>query len=293
MTEITKPLEDALGALVHYSRSVQTQMEEVHRKLDAITEGMMLGFERISRIEQDLLALGSQRSNIYKPSPFSLRSLHPVAAASDDHCFPLGAAQDNTRYPRFVARCEEVLGEPLKALDLGCAGGGLVLDFLLKGHEAYGLEGSNYAKKNQLFQWRWLKDRLATCDVTKPFSVMNGSGSQASFDVITMWEVLEHIRECDLPQLFKNIRDHLSPRGLFCASVATFECSDPVTGAVWHVTIRPREWWEEKLRAAGLEPVEGLFHTRDFPRGSGNGAQDWDALTQPDMGFHIVARVRE
>lgn len=231
-------------------------------------------------------------SIIRKPSPYRLTTGHPVAVKSHDHLFPLGTAQDNTRYPRFIAKCEEVLGGQINALDLGCAGGGLVLDFLSKGHEAIGLEGSDHPKKNQLFQWKWLKDRLHTCDITKPFLISNVGGAPAAFDVISMWEVLEHIEEADLPQLFKNIKTHLSTRGLFIASVATFECSDPVTGAVWHKTVKPKSWWSEKLNASGLELVDGLFSVRDFPRGSGNGPQDWDEINNPEMGFHVVARHR-
>ncbi len=227
-----------------------------------------------------------------RPSPFKLYTAHPVAISSHDHIFPLGTAQDNTHYPRFIARCEEILGKGLNVLDLGCAGGGLVLDFLSRGHEAFGLEGSDYPKTHQLFEWSRLSDRLHTCDITKPFMITDPSRFRASFDVISMWEVLEHIQESSLSQLLSNIRDHLSPRGIFCASVATFECADQATGAVWHVTVKPRQWWIDKLQAAGLEVLEGLFTVKDFPRGSGNGPQDWDALREPHMGFHVVARRR-
>jgi 2-polyprenyl-3-methyl-5-hydroxy-6-metoxy-1,4-benzoquinol methylase len=245
--------------------------------------------DRFNRLEQDMFLLHSPSSLVQSPSPYRLATDYPVALHSHDHVFPLGTAQDNTRYPRFIARCEEVLDGPIRALDLGCAGGGLVLDFLSSGHEAMGLEGSDYPKKNQLFQWRWLKDRLSTCDITKPFSISTNRGRQANFDVVSMWEVLEHIEEADLPQLFRNIKYHLSDRGIFCASVATFECADPATGAIWHKTVKPKSWWYEQLGKAGLKPVDGLFTVRDFPRGSGNGPQDWDELRNPEMGFHIVA----
>jgi hypothetical protein len=45
--------------------------------------------------------------------------------------------------------------------------------------------------------------------------------------------------------------------------------------------------------AAGLVPTGGLFNIKDFPRGSGNGPYDWDAIKNPDLGFHIVARHKE
>ena len=285
-----------LGALVQHAVWLQNQITEIQRKLDvaheticSANETIRANSERFNRLEQDIFMLEDPFSIVRKPSPYRLSTEHPVAVHSDDHKFPLGTAQDNTRYPRFIAKCEEVLGGSINALDLGCAGGGLVLDFLTKGHEAMGLEGSDHPKKNQLFQWKWLKDRLHTCDITKPFQITTPTGAQAQFDVVSMWEVLEHIEEPDLPQLFKNVKTHLSSRGIFCASVATFECGDSVTGAVWHKTVRPKEWWHDQLTKAGLEPVENLFTVRDFPRGSGNGALDWDELKNPEMGFHIVA----
>jgi 2-polyprenyl-3-methyl-5-hydroxy-6-metoxy-1,4-benzoquinol methylase len=289
MINTTEETHHVLGVLVQHAAMLQNHIRELHHKFDALVQVVGATSERFNRLEQDMFLLQDPASIIRKPSPFRLSTEYPVAVESHDHIFPLGTAQDNTRYPRFIARCEEVLGEPLRALDLGCAGGGLVLDFLSNGHEAMGLEGSDYPKKNQQFQWRWLRDRLFTCDITKSFTISNTKGDQASFDVISMWEVLEHIEERDLSHLFDNIKKHLSSRGIFCASVATFECADPVTGAVWHKTVKPKSWWHEQLRKAGLKPVDGLFTVRDFPRGSGNGPQDWDELRNPEMGFHIVA----
>jgi 2-polyprenyl-3-methyl-5-hydroxy-6-metoxy-1,4-benzoquinol methylase len=285
----TDQMHNFLGALVQHAAMLQNHVAEMQRKLDVLGETLRANSERFNRLEQDMFLLQDPSSIVRKPNPYRLSTEYPVAVQSHDHIFPLGTAQDNTRYPRFIAKCEEVLEGPISALDLGCAGGGLVLDFLNNGHEAIGLEGSDYPKKNQLFQWRWLKDRLFTCDITKPFLISNAKGTQARFDVVSMWEVLEHIEEIDLPQLFRNIKNHLSSRGMFCASVATFECRDPVTGAIWHKTVQPRSWWYQQLDRAGLKPVEGLFTVRDFPRGSGNGVQDWDELKNPEMGFHIVA----
>jgi 2-polyprenyl-3-methyl-5-hydroxy-6-metoxy-1,4-benzoquinol methylase len=290
MSSNANDTNNLLSALVQHAAFLQAQLADMQRKLDTATETIRSNSERFNRLEQDLFMLEDPSSIIRKPSPFRLSTGHPVAVKSHDHLFPLGTAQDNTRYPRFVAKCEEVLGGPINALDLGCAGGGIVLDFLSKGHEAFGLEGSDHPKKNQLFQWKWLKDRLHTCDITKPFIITTASGAPSKFDVISMWEVLEHIEEKDLVQLFRNVKTHLSDRGLFCASVATFECSDPVTGAVWHKTVQPKSWWTEQINSADMELVDGVFSVRDFPRGSGNGPQDWDELRNPEMGFHIVAR---
>jgi len=177
---------------------------------------------------------------------------------------------------------------------MGCAGGGLVLDFLLAGHDAIGVEGSDYNAIWQRAELANIPGRLFTADITKPFTALI-YGEKHKYDLITAWEVLEHIRDEDLDGLFDNIRRHLEPKGIFCGSVAMFEGCDENTGAVWHMTVKSRDWWVKRIQDAGFEVVEGLFSTTDFPRGSGNQRAlfDWDASSMPEMGFHICFRLKQ
>lgn len=215
---------------------------------------------------------------------------HPVAAYSDDAIAPRGAASDNSRSPRFVAACERQKPGRLSHMDLGCAGGGLVHDFITRGHTSVGLEGSDFALKEQLGFWRVIPNNLRTCDITKPFIVKSANGTNAHFDFITAWEVLEHIDEALLPCLLGNIRDHLKDDGHFVASVAQFPDYDAATGHRWHVTLRSRDWWFDCVRAHGLEPLSThAFETDDFVRGVGRKG-DWDVKLNPMRGFHLVAR---
>ena len=246
------------------------------------------------RERQDLMLLLDRLAPVAGGPRYAIETRHPVAVHSDDHRHPLGVARDHTRSPRFVRACERALsreGRKLRALDIGCAGGGVVLDFCLRGHEGVGIEGSDHALRTQRGAWRVLHDRLFTSDATKPYRVMR-NGKPVKFDVISAWEVLEHIGEEQLEGFFGNIRNHLAPGGVFCASVATFECSDPSTGAVYHVTVKPREWWLERVGSLGFREAAGLFDTGDFARGSGNGLPsfDWDADARPELGFHLVLR---
>lgn len=115
------------------------------------------------------------------------------------------------------------------------------------------------------------------------------------FNVITAWEVLEHIKEHDLQELFKNIKNHLSDDGIFVGSVAMTEDVDPVTGAIYHVTVKPREWWHEKIESFGFKLIDGMFETMDYVRGSGNiraNGMDWDAAVNPEFGFHVVCKIK-
>lgn len=223
----------------------------------------------------------------------------PVASDSPDHIHPRGTSHDNTRWPRFVSACEKHFGRKLRYLDLGCAGGGMVLDFLLRGHLAVGLEGSDYSRRVLRGEWRTIPHNLFTCDVSRPFRVYElSTGQPFKADVIAMWEVLEHIAPARLPELFSNIRQHLTDDGLFVASVAMF--SDQADGVEYHATIEPRSWWEEALRENGLTMIdEPVFEPFDFCRGIGRDVSDPSYYPQPfdnsgltslRPGFHVVAR---
>lgn len=253
------------------TEALRAELSALETKLGAvlaIDDGPMI--RRLESLEatielslQDMLILLDRISPVANKNEFSLSTAHPIAVRSDDHRHPRGTRNDNTRCPRFVRKCEYIFERKIRALDLGCAGGGLVLDFLLAGHSSLGLEGSDYSLKWQRAEWRFLRDRLFTCDITEPYSIIdNGAGKPAKFDLISAWEVLEHLPEDRLEPFFANIRNHLADNGLLTASVATFEDFDKDTGAIYHVTVKPRDWWQARLQQAGLEVAEGLFETR-------------------------------
>lgn len=214
---------------------------------------------------------------------------HPIALESPDHLFPRGTANDDTHRVEFVLACERVIGKPLLVMmDLGCAGGGLVEDFLRRGHIAYGVEGSDYSLLRKRAAWGKFPENLGLADVTKPFRLMDDTGKIVWCDVISAWEFLEHIAEEDLPQVFNNVLAHLAPEGIFVGSVSCER--DELDGHVWHQTVRPKDWWVEQFVKNGLEIEEnhGFLH-EEYARGNGNGPGP-DYREQPDAGFHFVAR---
>jgi len=277
------------GAL---GRKLVDTIVDLRLKIEARGEGAELHLLRLEDLGFDLLALYQARSGFLVGVPrLTLRTDHPIADASTDHLHPRGAANDDTRHPQFVNACERHFGSAsLRHLDLGCAGAGLVWDFLLAGHASYGIEGSDYPLRTRRAYWKVIPERLFTADVTRPFDLLDGTGERLQFDVITAWEVLEHIPETLVDGLFGNIVRHLGASGVFVASVATFPDEDEATGAIWHVTIRQRDWWLKCAARHGLYPVEThVFVPADFPRGSGNPrAHDWDASLNPELGFHLV-----
>lgn len=182
---------------------------------------------------------------------------HPVAIHSADHINPKGAVNDNTHCLSFVKQIEQIITGLINYLDLGCAGGGLVADFLSRGHCAYGVEGSNKPQKLGLGEWKNISANLFTADLSKPMH-FTASGALFKFDLITAWEVLEHFSETDINQLISNIHGNLKPGGYFIASVASFP--DPP----YHITIQPRSWWLKKFKAFGFS--ETNLQLSVFPR---------------------------
>ncbi|WP_457108599.1 SAM-dependent methyltransferase, partial [Methylobacterium sp. P5_C11] len=137
-----------------------------------------------------------------------------------------------------------------------------------------------------------IPDHLRTCDITRPFILRDQrTDNPAQFDIISMWEVLEHIPESDLPQLFENVRTHLSNDGIFVGSIATYD--DIVDGVSYHPTVKPEMWWRNVVQNYGLKFVPPtMFSFKDYCRGSGN-PNTWadpDFSKNPEAGFHFVMK---
>jgi SAM-dependent methyltransferase len=209
-----------------------------------------------------------------RPSPtgtFTRETEYPVAFASPDHIAPKGTAVNNSTNKKFILHMDAKLHREfgpgtLSMMDLGCAGGQTVADFMTLQWRGVGLEGSDFSLKHRRANWARLANRnLFTCDITKPFQ-LKLDGQPARFHLITAWEVMEHIATSDLPQVFANIQQHLEPGGYFIAS--TTETSDIHEGLELHQT----RWTNAEWRT---------FVARDFPR-----------LEYVDVGLQIYQFVR-
>ena len=201
------------------------------------------------------------RPSIPASTRIRLETQHPVAYQSPDHLVPWGTQYDNSTHGKFLLHMEELIQRTQpkglkRAMDLGCSGGGLVHDLLRMGWVAVGLEGSDFSLKHQRAHWPQLgRKHLFTCDIGKPFRLLDQETVHQA-DLITMWEVLEHIRTDELPTLFENILNHLKPGGYFVAS--TTSEPDIHEGVELHQTkMTNSEWrqWVAKHRPE-LEWVE-------------------------------------
>jgi 2-polyprenyl-3-methyl-5-hydroxy-6-metoxy-1,4-benzoquinol methylase len=171
---------------------------------------------------------------------------YPVAYNSPDHICPWGTMRDNTTDYGFIFEIEKFFGhKKIKTLDVGCSGGQLTIDFHRRGHLAVGIEGSDYSVKHARANWPEFYNKLLfTCDATKEYKVLDNS-EQIMFDLITSWEVVEHIHPDDLESFFNNILNHMHDDSIFCASIAPNP--DVINGHALHQSVFPKEIWFNEI----------------------------------------------
>lgn len=182
---------------------------------------------------------------------------------------------DNTNKPEFLKKLYTlfVLEKDKRSfamLDLGCSSGRMVEQIIADGHFAAGLEGADYSLARQRSSWGRIPNNLFTCDVTSPFTLYStkvkehvGEEIPFRFDVITSWELIEHIPEGDkLDTLCKNVLDHLITDGYWMMSIST-------QPGYHHMTLKNKDWWLNYFDGHGLRNDGGACSIigNDWPRG--------------------------
>lgn len=280
-----------------------TKRRFVRRKPDSLTRLFywLLGIAERTMSPRKLTKLDVIDRRIWKTAyfarfgstpPFSIRAGKPVALDSSDHKWPHGTLYDNSTNRAFNLKLYDFFGNrpDLAVLDLGCSGGAFVKMVLEDGFMAVGVEGSDVSRKLRSGEWDTCLYHLLTADIADEFQIVNSSGDPVRFHCITAWEVLEHIPSAKLPALLANIRRHLYPDGIFAASVAIFPDENPVTGAIYHVTLEPKSWWLDRFAEAGMRELNSHpFETKDYVRGHGVGLTNWSP--NDGDGFHLVMKV--
>jgi 2-polyprenyl-3-methyl-5-hydroxy-6-metoxy-1,4-benzoquinol methylase len=196
----------------------------------------------------------------------TLKTNNPIAFDSPDHLMPWGTMRDNTTNIGFIDEMHEFIKlnydvDTFNFLDLGCSGGQLVVDFHNRGNLSVGLEGSDYSVKHQRANWPEYHNKvLFTADVTKPYSLYN-NGEKVEFDIITAWEVVEHIHPDDLSNFFQYISNNLKPGGIFLASISTI--GDDIQGYALHQTVYSEVEWYSKFPTL-LEGSNLKLHSYPF-----------------------------
>jgi cyclopropane fatty-acyl-phospholipid synthase-like methyltransferase len=189
----------------------------------------------------------------------TLKTEYPIAIDSRDHLNPYGCVQDSNTNAEYIKEVKNYFNnKQLKVLDIGCAGGQLMVDHHLSGDIAVGIEGSSHALHGKgKNNWSTHKDAvLFLCDASRPFTI-HKDGEQIYFDYVQSWEVIEHIPPERLNVFFTNIKNLLHKDSLFCGSIATTPCSSGN-----HVSLFPLDGWVSKFKENGLKMEPYIFkHT--------------------------------
>ena len=197
-----------------------------------------------------------------------LKTDHPGAFESLDHLYPSGSILNNFTSLDLIGQVSEYFGisNQISVLDLGCAGGKFVCDFIKQGDIGVGLEGSSTAIDGAgKVNWKkYYNKNLFLCDIGKPFQ-LEYNDTDMKFDFIHSEEVFEHIPEENIDCLLQNIKKHMKENTIcmFGISIITsIQYQPDGTEIDLHVTIKPAEWWMEKFENNGLQLCEGGV-TRD------------------------------
>lgn len=229
-----------------------------------------------------------------------VRTNKPIAVDSPDHICPRGTAKDNSINLSFNKKLLWLIpASRIRVLDLGCAGGGFVKSILDYGGFAVGIEGSDYSKLRQRAEWANIPGHLFTADITEPFQVLSESEDRKEellrFNVITAWEVMEHIREESLPAVFSNMDRHLAKRGVVIVSVSTKP--DVYKRTHFHQNIKERRWWEGKIEEFGFRQHDDIadYFGRDWVRGADNGLASFNMVMtrtgeEPDFDNKLIVK---
>jgi len=146
--------------------------------------------------------------------------------------FPLSISSERNIFRKIdrqfgvVKRVARILRKqkvPGKILDIGCATGVFLNEMKNKGWESYGIEPNAFAAN-------YAKDQFGLKITNKSFEESNFSGSY--FDVITMWDVLEHVISPDW--VLQEVYRILKPNGLLVISMPNSDSIDrKIFGKYW------------------------------------------------------------
>ena len=144
----------------------------------------------------------------------------------------------NWRAPIICLTIETVLGKIKieRVIDLGCANGDLVAEWTKRGYEALGVEGSSHIKD-------YMEDNasLILADLRSPLP-----DNLKNFDLVTCFEVLEHIEEEYSEMVVDNIC-YLTKKFVVTSA------APPGQGGHYHVNCQDKKYWIDKFEKRSFE----------------------------------------
>jgi predicted TPR repeat methyltransferase len=194
-----------------------------------------------------------------------IRTRYPIAVDSNDHLIPRGALdQQGHEGIEFFAELRVRYPEIKSILDLGTGTGAFVANGLADDYEICGIDGTDAV--DQTLPWAYYKNKvLFHADLRYSFTL--GEEKEVyidefygpteyrvyphKFDLITAWDVMEHLTEDTIGNTLDSITRHLVQQGYFMGTIE-FTNTD---NELYHHLCKPREWWLEKFTECGFEEL--------------------------------------
>ena len=169
----------------------------------------------------------------------------------------------NCRWAQCFNQVIPIFGK--KILDLGCGIGGFVSACNLWGADAYGVDLSNYAvskHKSECERLHLPADRVfeGSChDLSR--------WEPETFDIIYSNQVFEHIPKQYIDGMVAEIHRVTKHGAILWFGLQMPEKEgivDPKCIDETHITLMPREWWDEKFLSQGVEKTDGFDKADDI-----------------------------
>ena len=129
-------------------------------------------------------------------------------------------------------------------LDVGCGTGDFLLVCKNNGWNVTGVEPNEKAKTNA-------ENKLKGISASEIYSEINQLSSEAQFDVITLWHVLEHIP--NLEAYISTLKKLLKPKGVLIVAVPNFKSYDAnYYKQFWAAFDVPRHLWHFSKKSIQL-----------------------------------------
>jgi len=185
----------------------------------------------------------------------------------------------------FIKKTKKIFGKNYTHLDLGCGSGSFVYNSRKAGVDSIGVD--NYLDRKKVPYWNSIyKNFYFNADISKDL-FLKKNYQDVKFDLITLWEVFEHIDTDKLPTLIQNICRHMHEKSIIVGSICTVRDENPLKNAIYHTTVQPKEWWLKFLDKNGLTPTNNHYYlSHEMMRANGVGTFDPDP--RDGYSFHFI-----
>jgi hypothetical protein len=155
----------------------------------------------------------------------------------------------NAEIVHYISELAFSLSERPAVVEFGCGAAHQFYFFREFGIQDYvGLDGNPYfiELNRHLADF---SDHFKVADLQRPVR-LGLDGGDLKFDLVTSFEVLEHIDESHVPTFIESMKNHLKLGGVLLCTASL------VDGLDVHVTVKTRDWWGEKFESAGFKEHE-------------------------------------